>query len=103
MIFYKIDLDVRPEMRDSDFMNKLALDSNDNRREEPSRKFLEKVNSILDNKVNGEKFVMQAFQFKESILSLACCCNVERNVQHEIKNALDSALISTVLKDVRIG
>ena len=102
MIFYKIDLDVRPEMRDSDFMNKLALDSNDNRKVEPSRKFLEKVNSILDNKVNGEKFVMQAFQFKESILSLACCCNVERNVQHEIKNALDSALISTVLKDVRI-
>lgn len=58
MIFYKIDLDVRPEVREADFMNKLALDSNNDRKEESCRKFLEKVNTLLDNKVNGETVVL---------------------------------------------
>ena len=102
MIFYKIDLDVRPEVREADFMNKLALDSDNDRKEDPCRKFLEKVNTLLDNKVNSEELVIQAYQLKENVLSLVCCCNVERDIEHAIKDALDETLRFNVLKDIRI-
>ena len=102
MIFYKIDLDVCAEMRDSNFMNKLALESTHMNEENICEKFLGKVNALLDTEVNDEKIVIQAYKVKEPVLSLACCSNVERDVNYEIMQALDNALKYTVLKDVRV-
>ena len=78
MIFYKIDLDVRAEMRDSDFMNKLALELVSDKDEDPCEKFLGKVNTLLDTEINDEKIVIQAYKLKDPVLSLVCCSSVER-------------------------
>jgi len=102
MIFYKIDLDVRAEMRDPSFMNKLVLDLDKDRNENPYEKFLEKVNSLLDNKLNKENLVIQTYQLKDPVLSLVCGCNVERDVNYTIMNALESSLKDVVLKSIRV-
>ena len=67
MIFYKIDLDVRAEMRDANFMNKLAMESTRDSEENICEKFLGKVNAVLDTEVNDEKIVVQAYKLKELI------------------------------------
>ena len=102
MIFYKIDLDVRAEMRDSDFMNKLALELVSDKDEDPCEKFLGKVNTLLDTEINDEKIVIQAYKLKDPVLSLVCCSSVERDVHYEIMQALDNALKFVILKDVRV-
>ena len=88
MIFYKLDLD----MRDAAFMNKFALDMAKETEEDPCEKFLKKVNKILDNQTSKEALVIQAYQFKEPVLSLVCGCNVERDVEKEIMGALPNVL-----------
>ncbi|MBQ9763566.1 MAG: AAA family ATPase [Phascolarctobacterium sp.] len=102
MIFYKIDVDLRAEMRDAAFINKFALEVAKENDEDPCEKFLKKVNKVLDNQTSKETLVIQAYQLKETVLSLVCGCNVEREVDKEILGALDNALKFTILKDVKV-